>query len=674
MNNTDGRSVSFVAISGINFPVKSRKYLANLVKDIVNKHDAKFIVIAGHTIDGKELEQQLKVRLGEVPKNQREETETKFYQEMIESLDAFLPKIKDVNYHIVVAEKIYDRPIGYRILDELRKRRDDIRLSDNPETKIPVQLAGFGDMRVIVPRKQPWFYENVTGLLQRLVNGFAMRTGSGKPPLILVGCTGTGSFLPSYKSVPCIAIPALHKLDDQLSTENMVGCVVVKIAKDEDKFRISSTTYDFRTAIAAEYNLALPDGLSRRHKQVLDALKSSSASLKTIQFRLNSNARTPWDLDAVQRIVEDLQKKNVVVYYDKAHRYAIRESLHNEANLTLEQFTKDSKTLTSVVKSCWHVGALKTLYFTVLKKEPELAEDADVIVLNGDVQQGISHNYEYNGEMLATMNGPDKHQSVAATMQALILMNVFQRRWAKLASSVKDTKALLKKCLVTFVYNVGNHDESRFSHSKDAIALYIFDMKLRSEMVMLLAAFLQSENRVGDIRFDELVNLINEKVIRVGESRTVKLMDTVVGLKHPRQGNTQNKGARIQQTASFFEKALAYYPDKDLRELCLVLVANFHEASSIHTSHFGKTILGVMTAAMLSDAEFENNINKAVEHGMVKVSVQLNKQGQLLSDTIEFFDDIVPEDAKFVFADSMTTAMVLERCKKVDELTRLPWR
>ncbi|MBI4992161.1 MAG: hypothetical protein HZB99_03000 [Candidatus Harrisonbacteria bacterium] len=670
----ENRSVTFVVISGINFPVKSRKYLMNLVKGVVNLHGAKFIIGAGHTIAGKDLEQLLKLRLSEVPKNQREEAGQKFYQEMIESLDSFLPKIKDVNYHIVVAEKIYDRPIGYKILDELRKRRDDIRLSDNPETKMPIQLSGFGEMRVIVPRKQPWFYENITGLLQRLVNGFAMRTGSGKPPLILVGCTGTGSNLPYYKGVPCIAVPALHKLDDQLSTENMVGCVAVTITKDGDKFRIRSTTYDFRTALADEYNLALPDGLSRRHKQVLDVLKSSSASLKTIQFRLNSNARNPWELETVQGIVEDLQKKKLAVYYEKGHRYAIRESLHNEANLTLEQFTKDSRTLTFVIKSCWHVGALKALYFTVLKKEPELADDADVIVLNGDVQQGISHNYEYNGEMLATMNGPDKHQSAAAIMQAIILLDIFRRRWARLVALKLPTKEMLQKCLVTFVYNVGNHDESRFSKSKDAIALHIFDLKLRSEMVMLLTAFLQSENRASDVRFDELVKLINEKIIRVGESRTIKVSDAVIGLKHPRQGNTQNKGARIQQTASFFEKALAYYPDRDLKQLCVVMVANFHEASSIHTSHFGKTILGVMSAAMLKDTEFENNINKAVEHGMVKVSVQLNKQGQLLSDTIEFFDDIVPEDAKFVFADNLTTAMVLERCKKVDELTQLPWR
>ena len=56
-------AMSFVAISGINFPSRSRKYLMGLVCQIVERHNAKFVVIAGGTIAGRELERELKQKI-----------------------------------------------------------------------------------------------------------------------------------------------------------------------------------------------------------------------------------------------------------------------------------------------------------------------------------------------------------------------------------------------------------------------------------------------------------------------------------------------------------------------------------------------------------------------------------------------------------------------------------
>jgi hypothetical protein len=53
-------SVSFVVISGLDFPKRSRKYLMNLTKEVVEKHKAMFVIIAGHIMNGKELDDQLK--------------------------------------------------------------------------------------------------------------------------------------------------------------------------------------------------------------------------------------------------------------------------------------------------------------------------------------------------------------------------------------------------------------------------------------------------------------------------------------------------------------------------------------------------------------------------------------------------------------------------------------
>ena len=55
--------VNFTAISGINYPFGSRKYLMNLLKGVVEKDNSKFILVAGNTLAGKELGKELGNRI-----------------------------------------------------------------------------------------------------------------------------------------------------------------------------------------------------------------------------------------------------------------------------------------------------------------------------------------------------------------------------------------------------------------------------------------------------------------------------------------------------------------------------------------------------------------------------------------------------------------------------------
>lgn len=684
------RSLSFVAISGLNFPSRSRPYLPRLAQEIAEQEKAEFILVAGNMLAGRALEQELKELLKGIRKEKSEQAESQkdkkvdsldeFVADKAAALDEFLPRLKgQMKYHIVIAEKVYDKALGVQVLEALRKLRkeagcDDIRLHHNPDTKIPIHLPNFGEMRVLVPRKEPWFYENVTGLMQRLVNSFAMRTNSSKPRLILAGCTGTSNFLPRYKGLAAVSVPVLHKLDEQLSTENMVGCVVVKIKAVDDDFQISHKTYDFRTAIFNEPKFALNGDLTANQKLVLDVLKPSSASRGTILFRVNTLSKeTPWSEDQLKKVLQELKDKKLISRDREGHRYSISDSLLRRVQINLASFLQGAKKLVLVVKSCWHVGALKALYHTTLEVEPELAEDADAICLNGDVTQGISHNYEYNGELAPAMNGADKHQIFAALMQGGMIMTVFKKRWEKITDQKLAVTDKLAQCLITYVYNIGNHDEHRFSSSKHAIPLQTFDASLRSYLTSEIMAFLVAKDQQG-VGLQIVENLVNQKVIRVGESRVVKLGGIPIGLKHPRQGRTQGMGLRIQQTANFFDKALRDWPNNILSEINIVLVANFHEHAAIHMGLFGRTVLGVQSGAMLKDTEFENGMNKAVDHGLVRVVVELNGNGELLTTEMEFPDYIAPADKNIVFADQLTQGQVMEHFAALAQKYNMRWR
>ena len=697
--NGKAKQMAIVAISGINFPTKSRQYLINLVKEVAVEAKAKFIIIAGNTMDGKALENELKARRKEhlqgVASGERENAVRQFEEDFIEEyatqLDEYLPVISGTNWHIVIAEKVFDRPIGVRILERLNEMRRDVRLigskqdgTYDTEPKVPVQFQGFDVIRVIVPRRTPWFYRIITSFKQRLLNSFVGRTNSSKPSLNLVGCTGTASFFPTYEGVPSISVPTLHKIDEQLSTENMVGCCVIRVIADDDEggnARIISGVHDFRAAVYAERDVVIPPNAPPVQKAVLHALIKGDASFKSIVWWINENKsrfgrkREFTDTNAKEALIE-LMNHDLVVHSDKSNRYAINEEALQNALVSLASLHEGGRTIKHLVWSCFHGGALKTLYFTALNDIPRLAKDVDAIIENGDLIQGIAHQYEYNGELLPLANGFDKQEILNAHIRGTMLLEIFEERLDNLTKTELTDVANVRGALPPYIYNLGNHPSWNF-HNRDALILSLFEERLRR---LLIAGIMDicSERNIK-IGYKEVESLVDERVIRLGESRMVNLDGVMVGIKHPFKGRTLAKSARIQEVADFIWKRFSGFKNtvaKGSNGFALVYVANFHEAASVHISKYGQTILGTMTGAYLKDTEFENHVDKVVEYGPVLVKVRLSKDGRLLYSETEFISRVDDEDEAFVNADRLDSAQVMERSLKLLGRIglKLPWR
>ncbi len=365
--NLKDEGFSFTAISGINYPFGSRKYLMRLIKDVTKFDDCKFVVIAGNTIAGREAEKQLKTIIKlrwdkerannrGLPSNERisfeevkEAVTEEFVLEMAHGLDDFLPRIESVNYHIVIAEKVLDKPIGVQILERLQMLRGgskgDIRLINDCEAKIPSRMSGVADFRVVVPRKTPWYYRIITGLMQRLINSFVSRTNSPKPSLILTGGTGVGAYIPFYEGVPCVSIPALHKIDEQLSTENMVGCATVKVSRENGNLKVEPTIYDFRTAVFNERQYLIQDNPSAVEQLVLEALKPSRASFQVVRFRVNESRNLKKQISdkRLEETLDSLKKKKFILFDKKSNSYEINEDILGYADVTLADLMKGGR-------------------------------------------------------------------------------------------------------------------------------------------------------------------------------------------------------------------------------------------------------------------------------------------------------------------------------------------
>src|SRR3989344_5796960 len=252
----------------------------------------------------------------------RENFHDEFVERHAQELNSLLPSIPHVNYHIAIAQDVFDLTIGVEILERLRELRDDVRLigaqedgTYDPEPKLPHQLKGFGEIRVILPRKQPWFYRILSSSMQRHISSFFSRTFSPQPDLVFVGCTGTAIYLPCYEGVPSISIPTLHKLNER--------------------------------------NLAIPADVTTIEQSVLRALITSPASIKTILFRIaaqddrkSAENITP---ERIQQTIRELVQKKVVVYNRKSNQYAISERRLQETKISLEGLFKNSTSLRETV-------------------------------------------------------------------------------------------------------------------------------------------------------------------------------------------------------------------------------------------------------------------------------------------------------------------------------------
>jgi len=642
----------------------------------------------------KELREYLKFELQaldmdkEEKEAEAEDLETEFIASHARDLNEFLPVIKGVNYHIVISDKVFDRPIGAHILEKLQEMRDDVRLiggqpdgSYDSEAKITTRFKGLEEIRVLVPRRTPWFYRIITAFMQRLINQFIPRTFSPPPQLILAGCTGTASYLPFYEGVPCISVPTFHKIDEQISTENMVGCSVIKVVSDQPGIRIINGVYDFRPAIFSERQFAFPQNLSRTERAVLNTLIPSDASLKIINFRINAakngkrNAKKV-DEGKVNDILKKFVEQNLVQYSRQSNRYAISEDLiQHGAEISLKSLFADSRTVKHTVFSCFHAGCLKALYYTALNYLPLRAVESDAFIENGDGIQGIAHNYDYNGELLPDAHGFDRQEILLAHIRAKNILDIFRLKYQ--ASKNKNSKPalLLRQCLITYVYNLGNHPT--WKHwGKDALILYLFETKLREQLIDGLQKLCKELN-IKNVSYELAKEIVDEKIVRVGESKIVNLDGTVFGLKHPFKGRTLAKSHRIQDVVDFTWRSFQRFAiklAKDSKGFAIADIANFHECAAVHVVKFGRTVLGLMTGAYLVDTSFESHMDKVVDYGSANMTAVINPDDRLLYSEVEFDNRIHPDDEKIVLADKIKTSDVLALCAMLNEIVDLPWR
>ncbi len=683
-------------VSGLNFgDDSSREFLVNLAADLGKMHKVAFGIIGGNALNGKALKEQLREYLEyRTPhdtesahdeaseEEEAERTRRDFIEDRANAFANFLPSLtepsrNDVKWHIVPA-LTHDRELGQAILEEVRNiRANDTRLHEGPTPRIPTLNPRFGDFRVIVPGVALWFYETISGALQRLANAFARRTFSEEPGAMLIGCTGTGCSIPRYLTdVPTVATPTLHRIVESKSTENMVGCVIVTVREyAHGKFTISALTYDFSSILTQERQFAIPENLTGLPLRALKLFARSGMGPNVLLSKINSTRKHEMKLEKLQKALDLLMRRGLIVHHKKANFYGVSKTLLQSMRIPVETYLAGARPIKTVLQGCTHVGALKGLYHTNQTVLPQLLAAHPTLIVAGDESQGISHGFHNNGELLPGQNGYDKHQKTAAKLRAGQLISALRIRWDFADIAKLPPVDRLRMSLPRIIYRHGNHDEARFGQNQFSIPLGHFDEVLRMELLRRIANFLTE--KAASVSAQELLALIDSKIERVGERDVVEIDGIAVGVRHPYKGRTKNRSSRVQEAIIALLAQSKHWEEAKKRKLRFVVVANFHEACVIFMRLFGHTVVGICLPSNMSGTKFEVDIDKVVEFGISDSTLVVNGRDEILSYEVQFHTDLHPKDKSFVFKNHITTADALRRSLEVLELAGgdpISWR
>ncbi|OGY67962.1 MAG: hypothetical protein A3H63_00685 [Candidatus Harrisonbacteria bacterium RIFCSPLOWO2_02_FULL_45_10c] len=530
----------------------------------------------------------------------------------------------------VVTSLAYDGEIGRKVVKrllELRRSEDDIRYlsSRRPEDttfRVPLQKSG-KTFAVVVPNKGVWRSLYYSTYPDRLIQDEMQRTSQKPCDVYAVGCFASSinrrdGELPYQR----ISIPALHKLEDVVTAENMIGVRIVRFMPNEQVQPV--LTISFKDFVSEERKyIASPSDCSKTEFSIVEEVKKSGEvsigmledELGVTRFKL---------LRALTTLVKRKRAKVGLVYDEDSQKYGFASEWFQRM---IRYTWPDKAAWTKDVLAgfgCLHGGSVHTAYKFFVQQLPGLlvAHEVKYLLAVGDLTEGLKHNLALRGEVYGGMNNTWQEKATAY-MMAEVLLEVLNVRLEK-ALKEKDVKkmsaqemtALVSDSLMTFLYWIGNHDDWSSDFGYDPLAM--FDATLKEELGSGLEKI---KNKYGLSQIS-VPEVLKHKVILMqkGKPYTMPSGVTIDGA-HYYAGRTQTSSTWLQRALSQLKAQLVW-------------VANFHVAEIVEKweAHSGLRV-AMQLPTLKSKSSFEENKGKTTDFGVGLLKVWSHKGRVMVSET-----------------------------------------
>lgn len=627
-----------------------REGLLELNQFVQRQHNAHFLVLCAGLVNGAYLENQLKIQLKDVRKDEKEAWKTLLVSRVARELSVCLPKLKKpdgkpVKLYIITSPK-KDKAIGSEIaiaLSELRKE-DIVYFGNSNDQTLPVKNVG---------SKQKKDKVDVSLLpvsLQRssLRSKFAstkiqtqirtiLKVLKVSPDFAAFGGYGVNIHKPAIGEVSCpyIGIPELHALSERETSDDAESEIGTRVIKFRTDGNYTVTTSDFKYLVSRERQLIkAPASASDTQKRIIEVIKERPTFIGVIEEKLGvSRDVIKREIDELARFKAGIVYDNVTTLYDFSKEWVKSRIRYRWP----EKFNED----VIVSLACLHAlatypdGTVLTdcKFITEQLHKIILRENASVVVGSGDFIQGSKvHGLHLRGEVFSGLN-LNTQEHVAAYLMQFPIMKVFEVRFDEFMKG-KNPKTISREelisavtnFLVTFMYCAGNHD---LWQTGDAVqALAYFRLCLENFLMNGIATVLKKYEI--NIDYFTLQSIVFSKIVKDLPDDKIRFV-TANGLKlkaiHPHT-------ARNETLSIPPEKLLSKYNDAHV-----VIAGNWHTAFDIQQSDENMGLRHMaQVPTLLLRTFFEDNKMKRTDFG-VNVTVARSVDKQIYEIETGFFGD-----------------------------------
>jgi len=428
---------------------------------------------------------------------------------------------------------------------------------------------------------------------------------------------------------PIFSVPALHVLEDVLSSENAIGMRIIHCKNGECKV----TTYSFK------------DLASRERKYIPCPFKTKSDEQKVMGYMKSVETTTPPTIGMIAEKIRISRKriKNAVhvindrldvphIIYDAASGSFSFDAEWMKRKLQFpDPMPKEDMCVESrVVFGCMHAGSRFTDYGFLRGgiADAIMNWNAEMLVAAGDLIEGNHHYLVIKGEAVGGLNITEQ-QRIAASALAFNALIVFKKRFDDLFKKEKcpneeRLEHLIHKSLIMILYIIGNHDEWV---ENDGITPL---QKFRSTLIGKLIDGIEQELKKRNLFIYYLRDIIKSHVVLVsqenGEAYKMPSSGLRLSIIHPRMGRTKTTSIRP-------EEALARCRGSQEVDL-----ANFHVSTVVEHWEYGLgNRIATQAGTLKSQTSFENGKMKIVDFGVICVRIFSHKQ-RILATEVMFVD------------------------------------
>lgn len=543
--------------------------------------------------------------------------------EIAKALPRIRTKREDTKIYIVTSTASnYDGWVGTEVARRLVAKRSDIRFWGEHSARFPLKNQS-KSLGVLVPKKTSWRSKYFSTSVDRLIEDEEKSTSQGLPDLWIVGCTASALQRSSGdKKRPYISVPAIHRLMEVNTAENQIGIRVVEFLPHGDWFLVRN--HNFKDDVSNETRwIPNPETDDDLQKQIVTALKENDKltigmledSLKVGRNRIRETIEAINAAGFEPRIILD----------NDSHLYIFDpEWIQNKLSYP-EVNLKDLREESMIGFGCLHSGSIFTEYHWFVEETPKiiLEQGATSMIAAGDLIEGLEHDLDKRGEVMAGLNYTQQ-ENLAAHMIGSVILKVFEVRldealqgYKKRKPSADELEAAVNKALLNFYFIPGNH--CSWVLRKGVTPLASFEPAIINYLSRGVGDILAKR----ELELRALNRVIEQKVARGGEN--VLPSGLTLSVKHPSMARALTSSLRAQHTL-------------EATDAQIVVSANFHVAIAVEQWGADKgQRVAMQCGALVWKTKFEESKLKRPDVGIGYLRALINQEGRILVTESTFF-------------------------------------